>query len=114
MQSLDIYSRLCDLCGWRLPAGIEWHSLKLLLDDFTGKRDWPAFGGAGHAQNLGVAVRTARYRHAEWAGGQNGAMLFELAADPNETKNLIEDLKVAAIRAKLTTLARKHAAGGTR
>ena len=112
VQSLDIYPTLCELCGLKPPAGIEGHSLKPLLDDAKAKWDHPAYSVAGNAKNLGVAVRTAKYRYAEWAGGKNGAMLIDLAADPDETRNLIDDPKYAAVRDELSALARKHAAGG--
>ena len=112
VQSLDIYPTLCDLCGLEPPAGIEGHSLKPLLDDARVEWDHPAYSVAGSAKNLGVAVRTAKYRYAEWAGGKDGAMLIDLAADPDEIRNLVDDPKYAAVRDQLSALARKHAAGG--
>ena len=41
-------------------------------------------GNAGKL--LGVAVRTDRFRYAEYTSG--GAMLFDHTTDPGETKNL--------------------------
>ncbi len=111
VQSLDIYPTLCELCGLKPPIGIEGHSLKPLLDDPKAKWDYPAYSVAGDAKNLGVAVRTANYRYAEWAGGKDGAMLIDLAADPNETRNLIDDPSHAAVRKELSALARNHAKG---
>lgn len=112
VQTLDLYPTLCELCGLGPPAGIEGHSLKPLLDDAMAKWDHPAYSVAGNAQNLGVAVRTAQYRYAEWAGGKNGAMLIDLAADPDETENRIDDPRYATVRAELSALAKEHAAGG--
>jgi hypothetical protein len=103
---------LCELCGLKAPAGVEGHSLTPLLADPKSKWDHPAYTVVGNVKNLGVAVRTARYRYAEWAGGKNGAMLIDPAADPDETTNLIDDPKHAAAREELSKLARKHAAGG--
>jgi uncharacterized sulfatase len=40
---------------------------------------------------LGRAVRTARWRYAEWDGGRAGAMLFDETGDPHELKNLAAD-----------------------
>jgi arylsulfatase A-like enzyme len=114
VQTLDLYPTLGELCGLKPPPGIEGHGLTPLLDDPTAKWDYPAFSVAGNLKNLGVAVRTAKYRYAEWAGGKNGAMLLDPAADPTETTNLIDDPKHAAAKAELTALARKHAAGGGR
>ena len=82
-----------------------------LLNDPKAKWDHPAYSVAGNVKNLGVAVRTARYRYAEWAGGKNGAFLTDPAADPDETTNLTDDPKHAAAREELAALARKHAGG---
>ena len=40
---------------------------------------------------LGRAVRTGRFRYAEWDEGRAGRMLFDEARDPHELKNLAED-----------------------
>jgi arylsulfatase A-like enzyme len=112
VQSLDIYPTLCELCGLKPPAGLEGHSLAAVLGGAKAIWDHPAFTVAGNRNNLGVAVRKGDYRYAEWAGGKNGAMLIDLKADADETKNLVDDPKYAAIREELSALARRHAGGG--
>jgi iduronate 2-sulfatase len=111
VQSLDTYPTLCELCGHKPPTGIEGHSLVPLLNDPKAKWDHPAYSVAGNMKNVGVAVRTTRYRYAEWAGGKNGAFLTDPTADSDETTNLIDDPKHAAARDVLSALARKHAGG---
>jgi arylsulfatase A-like enzyme len=37
---------------------------------------------------MGVAVRSARYRYVEWAGGVHGVELYDYVTDPQETMNL--------------------------
>jgi arylsulfatase A-like enzyme len=111
VQALDIYPTLCELCGLEPPSGLEGHSLTPLLEDPATGWDHPAYTVAGNLKNLGVAVRTARYRYAEWAGGKNGAMLIDEVANPDETVNLVDDPKYTAIRAELSGLVRKHTAG---
>jgi arylsulfatase A-like enzyme len=112
VQTLDIYPTLCELCGLKPPAGIEGHSLKPLLDDPKAKWDHPAYSVAGNMKNLGVAVRTEKYRYAEWFGAKGGgAMLIDEDADPHETKNLIDDPKLKQLREELSALAKKHAGG---
>jgi arylsulfatase A-like enzyme len=37
---------------------------------------------------MGLAVRSARYRYVEWAGGVHGVELYDYAADPQESTNL--------------------------
>jgi arylsulfatase A-like enzyme len=113
VQALDLCPTLCELCGLKPPAGLEGHSLRPLLEDPTIRWEHPAYTVTGNARNLGVAVRTARYRYAEWAGGKNGAMLIDEAADPDEMVNLVDDPRYAAVRAELSTLVRRHTPGGT-
>jgi arylsulfatase A-like enzyme len=107
VQTLDLYPTLCELCGLPIPKGLEGNSLKPLLDDVSAKWDHPSLSVAGNRKNLGVAVRTKKYRYAEWAAGQNGAMLFDVASDPNELKNLIDDPKLKTVREELETVARR-------
>jgi arylsulfatase A-like enzyme len=111
VQSLDIYPTLCELCGLPKPAGLEGHSLAPLLADPNAVRDHPAYtlttAPGGGPRLAGVAVRTQRYRYAEWDGGRGGAMLFDHDADPHELKNLADDPRHADVRAEHARLLRK-------
>jgi arylsulfatase A-like enzyme len=112
VQTLDLYPTLCALCDLKPPSGLEGHSLKPLLDDAKAKWEYPAFSVAGNLKNMGVAVRSGKYRYAEWGGPKGGgAMLIDEETDPNETKNLIDDPKLAGVREELSKLAKKHAGG---
>jgi arylsulfatase A-like enzyme len=113
VQSLDLYPTLCELCGVPIPPGLEGHSLTPLLKNPEASWDHPAYSVSGGTNRLaGVAVRTERYRYAEWDGGKGGAMLFDHASDPHELKNLADEPALARVREDLAALARKHAAGG--
>ncbi|MGE3819169.1 MAG: hypothetical protein AB7I30_07010, partial [Isosphaeraceae bacterium] len=74
----------------------------------------PAYSVAGNRRNLGVAVRTRRFRYAEWDGGRNGSMLFDLQNDPDERTNQVTDPAFAKVRDELAAQAKAHAAGGAR
>src|SRR5262249_40622461 len=88
-------------------------SLVPLLKDPEAKWDHPAFSVTGSGGKVaGAAVRTERYRYAEWDGGKGGAMLFDHDGDPHETKNLADDPKFAEGKAGLAALLRKQVAGG--
>jgi iduronate 2-sulfatase len=91
VQSLDIYPTLAELCGLKAPDGLEGHSLVPLLRDPQAKWDWPAYTVCTPGGVLGRAVRTERWRYAEWDGGKQGAMLFDCANDPRELNNLAAD-----------------------
>ena len=59
----------------------------------------------------GVAVRTERWRYAEFGpNGQGGAMLFDEQVDPLEMKNLADDPQHVQVRAELSPLVRRYAA----
>ncbi|HVT71861.1 MAG TPA: sulfatase [Lacunisphaera sp.] len=114
VQSVDIYPTLADLCGLPSPPqGLHGRSLAPLLRDSTAAWDQPAYSvWSEDGKSLhGVAVRTARWRYAEFGpAGVNGAMLFDPSADPLEMTNLAGDPKYAAVIAELSPLARRYAA----
>ena len=107
VQSLDIYRTVCELAGLEPPAVTEGHSLVPLLHDPRTTWDHPAFsiwsedGKTVH----GTAVRTEQWRYAEYGpAASNGAMMFDVHADPMELTNIADNPKYAAERAKLSKL----------
>jgi arylsulfatase A-like enzyme len=108
VQSLDIYRTLCELAGLDPPSHVEGTSLVPLLNDPRGpKWNQPAYsiwsedGRTIH----GTAVRSEQWRYAEYGkDAVNGAMLFDVHADPLELTNLNDDPKHAAVRAQLSKL----------
>ena len=107
VQSLDIYRTMTELCGLPLPQGIEGKSLVPLLNDPRADWDEPAYsiwsedGTTVH----GTMVRTEQWRYAEFGkDAVNGAMLFEVHADPMELTNLADEAKFADVRKKLSGL----------
>jgi iduronate 2-sulfatase len=105
VESVDLYPTLADLCGLRAPGGLEGVSLKPLLREPTAAWDRPAYTFAFVQGLLGRAVRTDRWRYAEWDEGKAGAFLFDRTSDPHELKNLIAEpahgATVAAMKQKL-------------
>jgi arylsulfatase A-like enzyme len=109
---VDIYPTLVELCGLKLPKGIEGRSLVPLLKKPVAKWNHPAFtlwsedGRTLH----GAAIRVERWRYAEFGlNGANGAMLFDEASDPQELKNLADDPKLVKVRAELSAQLRPYA-----
>ncbi len=105
VQSLDIYRTLSELAGLEVPAGVEGTSLVPLLHDPRGAWEQPAYsiwsedGKTIH----GTAIRTEQWRYAEYGkDAANGALLFDVHADPMELHNLADDPKHAATRAELS------------
>jgi len=107
VQSIDLYRTLCELAHLEVPAGVQGTSLVPLLNEPRGPWDQPAYsiwsedGKTIH----GTAVRTEQWRYAEYGkNAVNGALLFDVHADPMELKNLADDPKHAATRAELSKL----------
>ena len=107
VQSLDLYRTVAELAGLELPGAqqVQGNSLVPLLQDPSAAWDHPAFsiwsedGKTVH----GTAIRTADFRYAEFGpNAANGAMLFDVHADPLELTNLADDPKYAHIRAELS------------
>jgi arylsulfatase A-like enzyme len=111
VQSLDIYRTLAELCNLEIPPGIEGHSLVPLLNDPRAKWDhtaysiWSEDGTTVH----GTMVRTEQWRYAEFGpNAANGAMLFDVHADPLELTNLADRPEHHATRTQLSALANNY------
>jgi iduronate 2-sulfatase len=107
VQSLDIYRTLCELAGLEVPAGVEGTSLVPLLHDPRATWDQPAYSvWSENGKTIhGTAIRTEQWRYAEYGkDAANGALLFDVHADPLELHNLADDPQHAATRAELSKL----------
>ena len=91
VESLDLYPTLAELCGLPRPAGVEGRSLAPLLRNPRADWERPAYTLTLFQGKLGRAIRTERWRYAEWEGGREGAMLFDHNNDPRELRNLAAD-----------------------
>ncbi len=112
VENVDIYPTLAELCGLEIPKTVEGRSLAKLIENPDAAWNQPAFSiWVEDGKSLhGVAVRTEKYRYAEFQGGGGGAMLFDVAADPEELKNLADDPKYADARAELSQLIKDYIA----
>ncbi|HUE81281.1 MAG TPA: sulfatase [Pyrinomonadaceae bacterium] len=91
VQLLDMFPTLVELCGLKQPAGLEGRSLAPLLKNPGAKWEYPAFAETLYQGKHGRSVHNERWHYAEWDEGRAGAMLFDLASDPRELKNLAAD-----------------------
>jgi iduronate 2-sulfatase len=101
VESVDLYPTLTDLCGLPLPVGLVGQSLAPLLNNPKAKWNHPAYT----VTTFGKAVRTERWRYAEYKGGS--AMLFDHSFDPHELINLANDPAHAETVAKMKRLLRR-------
>jgi arylsulfatase A-like enzyme len=113
VQSVDLYATLADLCRLPLPEGNEGHSLSPLLHNPGARWDRPAYSvWSEDGETLhGVMVRRDNWRYVEYgAQAANGAMLFDIHADPYEMHNLADEPAHAKVRDNLSPLVRSYAA----
>ena len=111
-EFVDLYPTLGELCGLKLPDGLEGTSLVPLLNE--PKRPWKqaAFTQVRSGRIMGRAVRTERWRYMEWDGGAAGTQLYDHENDPHELKNLAADPKHAETVAEMKRILKEgwHAA----
>ncbi|MCG3181013.1 MAG: Arylsulfatase [Phycisphaerae bacterium] len=91
VSGLDILPTLCDYAGVKVPDACEGRSLRPVIEGRAGAwRDYVvAEVVAGKA--AGRMVRSSRYKYVIYDTGDGPEQLFDLQADPGETKNLATD-----------------------
>jgi arylsulfatase A-like enzyme len=92
VELLDLYPTLAELCRLpRPPSGVRGRSVAPLIKRPRATWNHPAHTVTMFQNKLGRAVRTERWRYAEWDEGRAGRMLIDETRDPHELKNLAED-----------------------
>jgi arylsulfatase A-like enzyme len=95
-SGMDVLPSLCNLAGVRAPSGMHGTPL------FSGRPRDSVFAQLApdtkDASFQGRAVRSRRFKYVSFSAGANPEMLFDLEADPGETRNLAFD---ASSRAEL-------------
>jgi len=103
VELIDLYPTLAELCGLKVPAGLDGHSLRPVLDDPQSsvksaaltQHTRPAYPSDEEPLvAMGYAMRTSRYRYVEWRSITDGSVmareLYDQQEDPRETQNLAE------------------------
>jgi uncharacterized sulfatase len=107
VEFVDVYPTLVELCGTRMPPGLEGKSLVPLLDNPAAPWQRPAFTLVAREDWLGRSVRTERWSYTEWDEGRRGVELYDLQADPHELKNMAKDPALASTVTELKRLLHK-------
>ena len=88
---LDIFPTLTDLTGLQAPERLDGASIVPMFKDPKGVGKLASFS---RWQN-GESVRTESFRYTEWRdeqGDVNARMLYDLRIDPEETRNVAEEI----------------------
>ncbi|HEY3161803.1 MAG TPA: sulfatase/phosphatase domain-containing protein, partial [Vicinamibacterales bacterium] len=105
-ELVDLYPTLADLAGLKPNGPLDGVSLAPMLKDPAATVKDAAFTQVRN----GYSIRTDRWRYVEWAGGEQGAQLYDMDSDPAETTNLAKEAQHAAtvndLRARLAAYRR--------
>ncbi|MHC4983811.1 MAG: sulfatase family protein [Planctomycetota bacterium] len=95
VTGLDVMRTFCDYAGIEAPPHARGRSLRPLLEEKTVQ--WREFVAADFRFD-GRVIRTERYKYVYWKDDPV-EQLFDMKADPWETKNLYEEAKLADVLA---------------
>ena len=93
VSGLDVMSTMCDYAGIKPPPNALGRSLRPLLE--RKPTEWREFVASEH-HVIGRMIRTGRYKYVRYENDPV-EQLFDMKADPWETKNLYDDAKYASI-----------------
>jgi arylsulfatase A-like enzyme len=95
---LDLLPTVCDYAGCTVPEDLEGRSLRPLVERPT-VADWRA--DLVVESEIGPMVVTERYKYLRCDDGANAEQLYDLRADPYETRNVVDDPANRAILEQL-------------
>lgn len=102
VELLDIYPTLADLCGLDIPSHLDGKSLKPLLEQPQKSLDreiytiWPHERKKYEETIMGYSIKNTQFNYIEWVNLSSGEVLdrelYDHQIDPNETKNIVNDV----------------------
>ncbi len=105
VELIDLFPTLTDLCGLPPRPGLDGTSLRPLLEDADTLWNRPARSMVRGEGLTGQMVRHDRWHYNQW-GRPDRAELYDLVADPGETRNLAREPRHAERVAELRRLLR--------
>ncbi len=99
VEFVDIYPTLADLCGLKIPDGLDGRSLRPFIENANAPKQKVAISqyprGAGNdGQVMGYSIRDERWRCTFWRERKGGKILavelYDEANDPAETVSLAD------------------------
>ncbi len=112
-ELVDLYPTLARLCELKdVPDYLDGMNLIPVLQDPNTSVKNAAFTQLRRGGFDGYSVRTTRFRFTQWDEGKRGEQLYDLLADPNESRNLVDDPAFATTVAELRKLISAYASNG--
>lgn len=94
-SGIDLMPTFCDYAGVEPPPGLHGQTLRAVLEGNSApEREFVVselLPDLKRTELKGRMLRTARYKYVVFTHGARPEMLFDLAHDPGETKNLVRD-----------------------
>ena len=95
VELIDLYPTLCDLAGLPVPTHVQGRSFAALFEDPAASHRESAYSSYPHGRFTGHSIRMGDYRYTEWhvtaSGEREACVLTDLASDPGEETNVIDD-----------------------
>jgi arylsulfatase A-like enzyme len=105
VETTDLFPSLCALAGIDTPATVQGRDFSVLLD-----APQTPFHKAAYSRFITAdAVITDQFSYTSYEGGKSG-MLYDLAKDPQENRNVAGDPKYAETLATMKKLLKKRQA----
>lgn len=119
VELLDVYPTLIELCEIKAPHKLQGKSLVPLLEDpeapfksaVLTQTPRPNYPKGKMPEVMGYSVRTDRFRYTEWRDFYSGEVivreLYDHKGDPNETVNVVDEVRFKARLPELEMLLEK-------
>ena len=105
VELIDLYPTLCELAGLPTPDHVQGKSLVPFLTGETETHRSSAYSSYPHRKLIGHSIRRGPFRYTEWYDKKSDelstAVLTNLAEDPGEQTNVIDEPGWAADLAEL-------------
>ncbi len=88
---MDVTPTLCDIVGTEAPPEHDGTSLTAVLAGESAPPDRPILAEVSEGGRLGRMVRRGRWKYIAYHGFEGADMLFDLQADPAETRNVLAE-----------------------
>jgi len=93
VSGLDVVPTVCDYVGIKPPPNMHGRSLRPLLEGRASNRRPFVASEVGHRARM---IRSERYKYVKYRDDPV-EQLFDMKADPNETRNLAGESKLASV-----------------